>query len=84
LKQLFEYFSVIQQHSDMKYDQGNKYLRIFSKGRREGCLKVPKLNTTTFQNYYQYWAIPMYNEFPMDIKLINDKEMFKSKAKNIC
>lgn len=57
----------------MKYDQWNKYLSIVSKGGREGCLRFPKLNTTTYQNYHQYRAISMYNELPIDIKLMNDK-----------
>jgi hypothetical protein len=33
------------------------YLIKISEGRREGCLKIPKYNINTCQNYYVYRAI---------------------------
>lgn len=44
------------------------YLSIISKGGREDCRRVPKLNTTAYQNYYRYIALPIFNELPLDIK----------------
>lgn len=61
LKQLYKYFSVIQLHSDI-FSQGNKYLSITSKGRREDCLKVPRLNTTAYKNYYKYKVLLIKNK----------------------
>jgi hypothetical protein len=80
IKQLIEYFSLIQLHSDLS-NRVNECLSIIPKGRRENCLRIPKCNTTAYQNYYQYKAIAMFNKLPNHIKLINDKILFKKKCK---
>lgn len=45
---------------------------------REGCLKIPKYNATTSQNYYV--AMLIYSKIPMKVRLINDKKLFKVKT----
>ena len=48
IKQLIEYFSVIQLHSDLR-NRVNECLSIIPKGRRENFLRVPKCNFTAYQ-----------------------------------
>lgn len=69
---------LLQLHSDM-YNKKNDCFSIISKGRREDCLKVSKLNITVYQNYYQYKTISVFNELPVEIGLIRNKRLFKTK-----
>jgi len=81
-KQIFEYFSLIQLHSDLSI-RVNESLSIIPKGRRENnCLRAPKCNSTAYQNYYQCKAKAMFSKFSKYIKLINDNILFKKSIKN--
>lgn len=51
--QLFEYFSLIQLHSDLSI-RVNESSCIIPNGRRENCLGVPLCNSTDYQDFYQY------------------------------
>lgn len=63
------------------YNEENNCFSVNSEGRREGCLKVLKLNITAYQNYYRYKAISVFNELNVEIRLIHNKGLFKIKTK---